>query len=274
HKRHRIVYDEPDNDYLNYEPGYSKTFHDEEYDVYSKNEPFYKQDERNFRYYNENTYPIQKDLNYYDHAQPERSSPRRMVNAVNLDANMASSSIKNLSKTKKKIVDKTHTNADIVKQNLEFSQVNDNSTKVLFTTGFNQIKFIYASSLSLKPTNKYSTNNKGQYYNTNSAIFIIFGQIESAVVPSPDLAGKEFLFRDQKNGIGKCYFSQQGIKWPKLGRGKKVRLAGLYRENIDSFQVITARELRGDYEIKNSFALARCCERELIKTKNIFQLEQ
>jgi len=77
------------------------------------------------------------------------------------------------------------------------------------------------------------------------------------------MAGKEMLARDMKGTAAKCFFTEIDRKWPKISRGKKARLVVVYRAALCTFQIITAREIMNEAELKASFALARACEKSV-----------
>jgi len=135
----------------------------------------------------------------------------------------------------------------------------DSTTRVLLVSGFEQMRFL-ARTLQ---------NEK----NAGGIVGILFGEVNSAVVPSSDLAGKEFTFKDMKGGVAKCVFHEIDRKWPKIGRGKRARLVVIQRKHY--FQIISARLAKEDgLEIKSSFAIAKIGEKGLLKScKNVLRNE-
>lgn len=126
----------------------------------------------------------------------------------------------------------------------------DGSTRVIISNGFDQLRKLLG------------TICKG-----TDIVAIIYGQIDSAVVPTRDLAGKEMLIRDSRGAVAKCHFAEIDRRWPKLGRGKRVRLALIRRSEMrqdSDFQIVGVREVLNESEGKCSFALSRICEKSLV----------
>ena len=73
----------------------------------------------------------------------------------------------------------------------------DSSIRIIICSGIEQFKrMLKLRSVTCK------------LYSSQKTIGKVYGVINSAVVPTRDLSGKEFLFKDLKGSITRCYYSE------------------------------------------------------------------